>query len=145
MRFSTICLMFCVSGCLRPVWTELPRTMPVAPVPVTRAEPAEEAPELFVTEYDDEDRYRVEFSDLITHTVGIYLYVTIEDYYRMDCDWQGSICTSTLPREARHAVVLLIREKHRRCPAVRLVREGERLELRDPFITGCGFMLGDPL
>jgi len=136
-RIALFALM--LSGCLRPVWTEPPRTTVSITAPATVAETAQR--ELFVTPYDDEDRYQISFEDHIARSSRIYLYVTIRDYFAMDCHWQGTTCTGYLPREARSARILLIRDKYRRCPTFRLMREEVPLQIAEQFRWGCGFVL----
>ncbi|HVM90292.1 MAG TPA: hypothetical protein VMU11_00130 [Verrucomicrobiae bacterium] len=139
-RFALFALM--LSGCLRPVWTEPPHS---TPAPVASATPTRaEQRELFVTPYDDEDRYQIAFEDQIARSSRIYLYITVRDYFAMDCRWQGTTCTGYLPREARGARVLLIQDKYRRCPTFRLMREEVPLQIAEQFHWGCGFVLEAP-
>jgi hypothetical protein len=134
MRFFTICLMFCLGGCLRPVWTEAPRTSAAAPVVEQR--------ELYASPYDDEDRYQIAFDDQMASSSRIVLLVNMGEYYAMDCHWRGNTCTDWLPRGARHAHVLLIHDdSYRRCPTFRVMREEVTLEITQPFQFGCAFVL----
>jgi len=137
--------MFCVGGCLRPVWTEAPRTTP-EPVATARREPthAVEQRELFVTPYDDEDRYQISFEDQVATSADIFLYVSSTEVYGMDCRWQGTTCTGYLPREARRASLVRVRDKYRRCPTFRLMREDVALEIAEPLHYSCTFELRGP-
>ena len=140
MRFFTLCLMFCVSGCLRPVWTETPRTLHeptsrngVAPEPVGEIEDA-----------NSEDRYRVTFADAELRPWRVTFYVSSTEEYRLGCRWQGDNCLGLLPEEARESRLLVIGLPHRLCTRIRIFRDDEELGVIERFRWGCGFMLGEP-
>ena len=138
-----IALFACLlSGCLRPVWAETAPSIRVEPAPIATAPvPARHSRELYRSRYDDEDHYQVTFTDNGLRRPDIYLFVTLREFYPIDCDWRGNTCSGELPRAARASRILLMREEHHECPPFRLLRDGVELEIAEEFISHCGYLL----
>ena len=135
-------LLFLV-GCVRPEWSA--PLITTGPPPSSANGGEEEIIEAHEYDITDGDDYTLALESFSERTLRVTFYATSEEAFYMPCQWQGRDCHGLLPLSARESRFLILRDKNGECPRFRLFREGEELEIAEPFRHGCGFVLAEPM
>lgn len=141
--FRTVFSLLFLVGCVRPEWSA-PLITTAPPVSSANGEMEEivEAHEYDITDGDD---YELAVESTVSHSLRVTFYASRDDVFYMPCEWQGRLCRGLLPTSARESRFLVLRDKSGECPRFRIFREGEELEIAEPFRLGrCGFVLETP-
>ncbi|MCC7522272.1 hypothetical protein IT407_00500 [Candidatus Uhrbacteria bacterium] len=140
-RFSVLLsLGIAVSACghadgLRVEWSEPPR-----------AAAAEPSPE--VVEPEQPDVYTIEVEPSTELFSRAIFYDPSEGEYvlrALDCSWQSHRCIGVLPYDARFSHYFTLSRELRRCPRVRLFRNGDELDTSLLRNVRCAYLFeADP-